>query len=130
MDIRNFDVEKDYPVVANWWTKQGWPPIPKSILQCQGFMVEEDGVSLAATWIFRTGCPVYIMEWTVGNPEVKWEKRSEALQQVTEGACKWAKQDGAAQVFTMTKHDKFIKKLQDNMFTLTDSGMTHLVRNL
>lgn len=130
MRVRDFDVEKDYEVVSGWWTKQGWPALPKAILQCKGFMVEEDGVNLAATWIFRTGCPVYIMEWTVGNPEVKWEKRSEALQLVTDDACKWAKQDGAAQVFTMTKHEKLIKKFQDNGFSVTDSGMTHLVRSL
>lgn len=130
MKVRDFNVELDYDTVASWWTKQGWPALPKSILQCKGFIIEEAGEALAATWIFRTGCPVYIMEWTVGNPGIDWKKRSEALQQVTDEACDWAKLDGATQVFTMTKHEKLITKLQDVNFKVTDSGMTHLVRSL
>ena len=130
MQTRSFNIEQDYDTVATWWTKQGWPALPKSILQCKGFVVEENNKALAATWIFATGCPVYIMEWTVGNPDVSWEIRDPAIKMVTDSACNWAKEDGASQVFTMTKHDRLIGKLEEYGFMKTDSGMTHLVRSL
>lgn len=130
MKSRSFNVEQDYDTVAAWWTKQGWPALPKTILQCKGFIVEKDNTALAATWIFATGCPVYIMEWTVGNPDVSWEVRDPAIKMVTDSACDWAKKDGASQVFTMTKHDRLIGKLEEYGFMKTDSGMTHLVRSL
>lgn len=130
MHVRSFNNELDYNEVSQWWIKQGWPVLPQEILTTSGFIVESDSAKFAATWIFKTNCPIYIMEWTVGNPDVKWEDRSEAIQLVTNTACEWAKQDGAKQVFTMTKSDRFIKKLKESGFTKTDSGMTHLVRSL
>lgn len=130
MKVRQFDNKKDYQDVCKWWIAQGWPALPESILTTSGFIVEHEGQKLAATWIFKTNCPIYIMEWTVGNPECKWEDRSEAIQMVTNAACQWAKEDGAKQVFTMTKVERFINKLEENGFMKTDSGMTHLVRSL
>lgn len=130
MNIRKFDIEKDYEDVATWWESQGWPVIPPNMLSPSGFITEKDGIKLAATWIFTTNCPIYIMEWTIGNPEASWENRSEGIELVTNEACKWAKEDGAAQVFTMTKNDRFLDKLQSYGFQKTEDGMTHLIRSV
>lgn len=130
MEVRKVDLEKDYDEIASWWKSQGWPVLPKEVLSSSGFIAEEAGVKLAATWMFPTNCPIYIMEWTVGNPDAPWNIRSEALRAVTDGACEWAKKDGAAQVFTMTKNDRFIDKLGEFGFNVTENGMTHLVRSL
>lgn len=130
MEARKFNIETDYDDVAAWWTKQGWPALPAGILSSAGFIVCDGDEKIAATWIFATNCPIYIMEWTVGNPDIEWNKRSEAIKMVTDAGCQWAKEDGAAQVFTMTKSDRFINKLEESGFTKTDSGMTHLVRSL
>lgn len=129
MIIRNINFETDYEVLAAWWTKQGWPTLPKQMLGDHGFVAEENEL-LAATWILPTGTSIYLMEWTIGNPEVEWSKRSEAIKQVTDTACQWAKQDGASQVITMTKNKRFIEKLQESGFIQTDSEMIHLVRSL
>lgn len=130
MIVRKFNKEKDYKEVMSWWKKQGWSPLPKDALSDSGFIVEKDGVKLASNWIFPTNCPIYIMEWTVGNPDVDWELRKDALDMIIEASCNWAKLDGAKSIFTMTKHDRFIDKLKDNKFIKTDDGMTHLVRSL
>lgn len=131
MIVRKFDTDKDYNDVASWWKKQEWPALPANILSTAGFIVEQDNEKFAATWVFATNCPIYIMEWTVGNPDSSWENRSAALEMVTDAACTWAKNDGAKQIFTMTKSKRFIEKLIEcNGFTETESGMTHLVRSL
>ncbi len=129
MKVRSFK-EEDYNDVSSWWAEQGWPVLPLEILSPTGYVAEEDGNLIAATWVFPTNCPIYIMEWTVGNPKVEWDKRNEGLKLVTDEACRWAKEDGAVQVFTMTKHERFINKLEEFGFDKTDSGMTHLMRRL
>jgi hypothetical protein len=128
--VREFNADLDYKDVAQWWAKQDWPVLPANILSSSGFIVESENQKLAATWIFATNCPIYIMEWTVGNPDVSWEDRSAAIKLVTDAGCDWAKQDGAVQVFTMTKSNRFIEKLEKSGFQKTEDGMTHLVRSL
>lgn len=130
MQVRKFDVNKDYNEVATWWSKQNWPVLPANILSSAGFIAYDDKQKYAATWVFATNCPIYIMEWTVGNPDANWEDRSSGIELVTSAACEWAKNDGAKQLFTMTKSDRFINKLEEYGFQKTDSGMTHLVRSL
>jgi hypothetical protein len=130
MQVRSFNKDTDYNDVSAWWEKQGWPVLPAEVLSSAGFIVEHEGQRLAATWIFATNCPIYIMEWTVANPDVSWEQRQDAIKLVTDSACDWAKQDGAVQVFTMTKSKRFIDKLQEYGFQKTEDGMTHLVRSL
>ena len=130
MIVRPFDKDKDYADVAEWWAKQDWPVMPQDHLTTAGFIAENGDKKLAATWIFATNCPIYIMEWTVGNPEADWKERAEAIDLVTNTACEWAKQDGAKMVFTMAKHERYMDKLQKNGFNITESGMTHFIRSL
>lgn len=129
MQVRQFE-DLDYEEVMQWWKAQDWTPMPLDMLSKTGFIVEDNGQKLAATWIFPTNCPIYIMEWTVGNPEATWEKRAEALDLVTNTACQWAKNDGAKLIFTMTKNKRFLEKLECNGFNITDTDMTHLIRSL
>ena len=129
MEVRFFE-PKDYEEVMLWWKAQDWPPMPLEMLSQSGFIVEENGEKLAATWVFPTNCPIYIMEWTVGNPECDWEKRADAIDLVTNKACDWAKAHGASMIFTMTKNERFIDKLKNNNFEITDNGMTHLMRRV
>lgn len=130
MNIRSFDSSKDYNEVSSWWKKQEWPSLPLELLTTSGFIIEDETNKIAATWIFKTNCPIYIMEWTVGNPDINWQDRSAGIDLVTDAACKWAKSDGATQVFTMTRNERFINKLEKAGFQKTESGMTHLVRVL
>jgi len=130
MLVRKFD-HHDYADVATWWVKQKWDVIPQDLLGVNGYIVEKDNQKLAATWIYRLqDSPWALMEWTVGNPDVNWDDRAQAIKMVTDEACKWAKNDGAKLVFTMTKSERFIEKLQEQGFTKSDSEMTHLIRSL
>lgn len=130
MKVRDFNKEIDYKDVAFWWKKQDWPVLPLQALSSKGFVSEKDGVKLAATWIFTLDCSIYLMEWTVGNPDVNFNDREEGIRMVTNKACDWAKMNGAKQVLTMTKHDRLIDKLKNYGFQVSDTGMTHLIRSL
>jgi len=127
---RKIELEKDYKEIANWWTKQDWPVMPTSMLCDDGFIVEDDENKLAACWVFSTNCPIYIMEWTVGNPDVDWETRQKALDMLIATCVEWSKDNGAEFLFTMTKRGRFLDKLKDNEFKETDEDMVHLMRRV
>jgi hypothetical protein len=130
MKIRKFNLEKDYPEVVGWWKKQGWPVVTKNMLSKYGFMVEHKGKNIAASWGYATGSNIFIMEWTIGNPEVDYRERKDAIYMLIETISNWAKVNGAEAILTMTKNNRFIEKLEDCDFIKTDTGMTHLLRRL
>lgn len=130
LNIRKFDLIKDGESVRNWWKTQEWASDTVHVISDSGFMVEDGLNKIAATWIIKTNSPIYLMEWTVGNPEISWEKRKNALEQLTEYACNWAKQDGAKAVLVMTKNNRYIDKLKNTNFVESDKDMTHLIRSL
>lgn len=130
MNVRSFDSNLDYSDVSSWWKKQEWPVLPLELLTTSGFIIEDENNKIAATWVIKTNCPIYLMEWTIGNPEVKWEDRSTGIDLITNAACQWAKVDGASHVLTMTKNERFMNKLENNGFIKAESGMTHLMRLL
>lgn len=127
--VRPF-LPSDYPAVSSWWAAQEWPVLPLSMLSSHGFIAEEKGQLLAVAFIYPTEGGNYIMEWTVGNPEVPWELRSAGIKAVTLAGCHWAKAQGAINVFTMTNQKRFIEKLTSLDFKVSGEGMTHLVLNL
>lgn len=100
------------------------------MLTGKGFIVETDKDKVAAGWVFTTNCPIYIMEWVVGNPKVDWEKRQDGIKTLIDDCSEWAKQDGASFILTMTSNKRFIEKLKDSKFSETDKEMTHLMRRL
>lgn len=130
MNIRSFDAKLDYVDVYSWWKKQEWPVLPLEMLPPNGFIVENTTNKIAATWIFKLECPIYLIEWTVGNPELNWEDRSKGIELILNEACNWAKVNGATHILTMTKNERFMNKLENFGFKKTDLGMTHLVRVL
>lgn len=130
MNVRSFDSNLDYADVSSWWKKQEWPVLPLGMLPNSGFIIEDNKNKIAATWIIKTNYPVYLMEWTIGNPDVDWEDRSTGIDLVTDAACKWAKANGASHLFTMTKNERFMDKLEKSGFIKADTGMTHLMRVL
>jgi hypothetical protein len=131
MQVRKFDINIDYEDVKSWWIKQGWDVIPKHLLGITGFIAYDENVKYAACWLYRDkGCPISILEWTVGNPEVDYKLRHEALNEVMEECFKVAKEDGAELILTMTKNKRLIEKLKESQFVETDNDMTHLIRRL
>lgn len=131
MNIRDFDIQKDYDDVVKWWKANDWVVMPPEMYGIQGFIAETDDHKIAACWVYRDKkCPICILEWTVGNPDIDWEVRKEGIDKVIAQSFSWAQEDGAQFVLTMTKNKRLIEKLKDNNFVETDSGMTHLIRRL
>lgn len=131
MQVREFNIDTDYDDVCLWWTKQKWDAIPKHLLGIKGFIAYDDNGKYAACWLYRDkGCPISILEWTVGNPDVNYKVRQEAIDGVMNECFRVAKEDGAQLILTMTKNKRLIEKLKESQFVETDNDMTHLIRRL
>lgn len=130
LSIREFNIDTDREDVMCWWKSQGWDSSTIGLVSPNGFVAEVDDKKVVATWVLKTDTPIYLIEWTVGNPDVSWETRDICIKALTEHACSWAKENGASATMVMTKNKRYIDKLKDNGFMLSDDGMTHLVRSL
>lgn len=131
MLVRDFDTTKDYETISTWWTKQDWPVIPISALSNKGFIVEDNGIKLAAAWVYKLqDSPWSLMEWTVGNPDANWEDRSYAINILIDTISEYAKKDNSTFLLTMTKHQRLIDKFKNQNFKEADVNMTHLMRIL
>jgi hypothetical protein len=131
MNIRIFKKE-DYDTISKWWDQyEDWEPAPLNmLLYGTGFVAEDKKDLLAAVWCFDTKTPLHIMEWTVGNPNIEWKKRAEAVDKVIDAGIKECKESGASVILTMTKHPRLIERLNNKEFQVTDKNMTHLIRRV
>lgn len=130
LKVREFNPEKDYSTVIEWWEAQEWPALPLEMLPKNGFIVEDEEEKVAASWVYRTDSRIYIMEWTVGNPVLDHKKRGEGLDILLDVCSQWAKSQGAWMLLSMTSHDRLIDRLETKDFKKTDENMTHLMRRL
>lgn len=130
MIVRAFDFNKDYEDVSSWWKQQDWPVLPHSALGNLGFIAEKEDIKVAATWVLITNTSTFLMEWTIGNPNLNFEDRAYGIKLVTEAACECAKNSGANQIITITNSKRFINKLQEYGFSKMDTNMTSLIRRL
>jgi hypothetical protein len=122
--------DSDYDIVKSWWKHYDWPAVSLDVLPKTGFIIDNDEIPVAASWVIATNSPIYLLEWTVGNPDIDWELRSEGLQKLIEYCCHFCKNNGANFVFTMTKNKRLLEKLKNCNFKTTDEDMTHLLRSL
>lgn len=127
--IENFN-KNDYLKVAKLWKKQNWPIIPLNLLSTSGFVCKYDNEIILATWVYKTNSRIYMNEWTVGNPEISWKIRKNALNLLLDHVSFWSKKQGAEFLLTMTSNDRYIEKLKENNFNVTDTNITHLMRKL
>jgi hypothetical protein len=130
MLVRKFDPETDYPHAVGCWKTQGWPAIPLDLLPKTGVVVESDGVNLAYGWLYLTDSKMTIMEFIVGNPNVDWKLRDEAIHLVINKLIVEAKERGGRSIFSSVNHKRLMDRYKSHGFIQTDVNMTNFIRNL
>lgn len=73
MKIRPINLDQDYPMISEWWKARDAGVMPKGVfLPAEGFIVEEGGVAMAASWLFvapGTQKGIGVIEFTTTNPK-------------------------------------------------------------
>ena len=128
MEFRAFDMKKDYGEVCSWWRDHKWDPVPMSHLpDYGGWLVEEDGVNLAAGWLYLTGTKFAQFEWLVVNPNAPIKKRAVAIEHLIKNVTLMAKQMGLESIYHCTKPGGLVRMMERNGFKTTDDGMVNLI---
>lgn len=126
--VRLIDLEKDYPIVSQWWPAHGWPSVPKEILPRLGLMVECNGTPCVAGWLYMdNSIGVSMLEWTVSNPANNPRESYKAIQILVDVMRKEAVMNDYGVMLTSTKHPALVRAYQKAGFAKSDEGITHLV---
>lgn len=125
--IRLYDPSLDYAELNRWWTLHGSRAPQQRFLPATGFIVSVDGVRACAGFVYKTDSKLCVFEFTICNPEVEKEKRSEALDMLILAVKKWAKANGYEFIYTCANIMRYKMRLMDSGFVEGDSGQQHFL---
>ena len=68
MQARNWNLDKDYPYLVNWWKQHEFGIVPKKCLPPDGIIVEENNIPICAGGLYRcVNSNFSVMEWIVAD---------------------------------------------------------------
>lgn len=122
----------DYKTVCQWWHRRNaeWS-LPEIFLPEVGFVVEHNGVPLAAAWLFeeRKGLICWLA-YTVSNPDNKPFTSLRALVALTQGAEAYAK-DTHGILFVECEAKSGLNRIYENQgFTIADTTINQYFKRL
>lgn len=129
MTIRPYR-EADHTDLCAWWTAHKWAPLPPELLPPTGFLVETDQMKLAAGFLYKTDGGWALLEFIVSNPLSDKMERSEALDVLIPALIFEAQKAGMKALFTTSDHPSLIERYKKHGLSVSDTGVTHLVRRL
>ena len=131
MQVRDFNRLADHPMVCRWWHAQKWPAIALDALPRTGLVgTTDDGVPLAAGWLYQTDSSIGWVEWIVGDPEADKEQRSEALDLLISKLVERSLDLGIKALFTSCSNERLIERYKKAGFQVTDTSMSNLIRTV
>lgn len=122
---------EDYATIEPWWVSRHQPAVPANILPKCGVVVEEEGLLIAAAWIYQdNSVGVAWLAWLVSNPDVRAFDVEKALEVLLGGCELVIKEFGYGLMFTMTDRGSLGRWFQRNGFTPNHRGMTQYFKAL
>jgi len=126
-----FNADKDYKNISNWWkARAGWEPVPLDMLPKFGIIAHDNEHDYCAIWLYPMSGGLGMMEWLVSNPESPQKVRRESLGFILEGITDVAKHIGITRIFSTLKHERLEKLYQEKGFKITDTGVTHFMKEV
>lgn len=129
MNVRRY-TSADHAMLANWWVAHKWPIIPEVALPKVGLVIENKGIPVCAGFLYQTDSVMAWLEFIVSNPACDTMERGQALDLLIEDLSAYAKELGFMSLFTSSNHTRLMERYKEHNFQLSDSGVSHFVRNL
>lgn len=108
--------ENDYDVLCGWWKSWRWQSPPRDFLPengTGGLMVEKDGVSIVAGFLYFTNSAVAWSEFIISNFDYKDKDRKEAIKILIIELTELAKSKGSKYIYTVVKNQNLKKAYQE-----------------
>lgn len=126
MTFRFFNPELDYELIRKWWLSRSVEFFELEKLPKNGIIAEDNGVPIAAGFLYLTDSAFAIITWLVGNPDVTYDLRDRGVQAVIEQLCAQSKRHGVQVAIGLTSHIGLGKKYESRGFMYTESVMQYM----
>ena len=132
MQVRNWNLEKDYPTLVKWWKDWEFGVVPKECLPPDGVIVEVDGKPVCAGGLYvGVGTQFGFMEWIVTDKSAEPRNVHKCLKLCIDSIMKLAKDRGIRLVYTATKEQALHKRYTKyHDMVLTESNVKTFLRDL
>ena len=125
--------EEDWETLCKWW--ESWPKWvnpPKSFLPDNGtggLMVEKDGRSICAGFLYMTNSDAVLLEWIVSDPEYRDSDRKDAIELLITSAEELCKKLGKVHMFSIGRNRHLINTHKKLGWTVDESPSHELIKN-
>jgi hypothetical protein len=132
MQIRKWDLDRDYAILVEWWKQWEFGIVPKECLPPAGIIVENDGEAVCAGGLYiGEGTQFGFMEWIVTDKKANQRLVHKALKECVDSIMLMAKNKGIKLVYTATKEQALHKRYQKyHQMVLTESNVKTFLRDL
>ena len=132
MQVRNWDRDKDYKTLVQWWADWKFGTVPKECLPPDGIIVEDDGKPICAGGLYVVvGTQFAFMEWIVADKRANKRDVHKALKICIDAIIGLAKSKNMKLVYTATKEKELHKRyVKFHNMILTETGVKTFLRDL
>jgi hypothetical protein len=129
MKIVQYSKEKHYQSLVKVWVYHKLIPYPApDYLPSIGLVVEtDDGIFIAALFMYLIPNEAAFIDWGVGNPCCPHEMRRVAFRDLMTQHKLHAKLAGAKFIYSISKIKPFLQMLAENDMQVAETGMTTMV---
>ena len=111
MQARNWNLDKDYPYLVNWWKQHEFGIVPKKCLPPDGIIVEENNIPICASGLYCcTGTKFGFMEWIVADKTANLKSIHKGLNLCIPEIFKLAKKYNMELIYSMTANTSLHKR--------------------
>ena len=111
MQARNWNLDKDYPYLVNWWKQHEFGIVPKKCLPPDGIIVEENSIPICAGGLYRcVDSNFSVMEWIVADKTANIKSIHKGLNLCITEIFKLAKKYNMELIYSMTANTSLHKR--------------------
>ena len=111
MQARNWNLDKDYTYLVNWWKQHEFGIVPKKCLPPDGIIVEENNIPICAGGLYRcVNSNFSVMEWIVADKTASIKNIHKGLNLCITEIFKLAKKYNMELIYSMTANTSLHKR--------------------
>ena len=126
--------ESDWDTLVAWWdTWPDWTTPARGFLPNNGtggLMVEKDGVSIVAGFIYETNSDGVLFEWVVSNPDYREKDRQDAIDKLINDAESKIKEMGYKHIFSIGRTKRLIETHKKLGWYVDDKPSHEIIKNI
>ena len=126
--------ESDWDTLVAWWDSwNDWTTPTKEFLPANGtggIMIEKDGKSIVAGFIYETNSASILLEWIISNPDYRDKDRQQAVEMLIIEAERKTKELGYNYMFTIGRNKNLIETHRKLGWHVDDKPSHEIIKKL